>query len=381
MDILYIGLMIFMLACLAGVSVYIYKFVARIGRNLDIAVKNKWAKLGLTALGIAIFILVMYIFGTIAMIIVLHFVVISMLVDVINTIIKKIKKNAYSSLKIWSKIYKSCIIPLFITVGIMIYGYLNMMNVQETAYTISTDKAIREEGYRIGLVADIHFGISLDIEELQSVCDEISSKNIDIMILCGDIVDEGTTYEEMQAVFKALATIDTEYGIYYVYGNHDRQTYKTDKSFTTEQLDEAITSNGIKILLDETVTINDEFTIIGRNDASFTKNSNRKSIEELLENIDMNDFILTLDHQPTEYEENSKAGTDLLLSGHTHAGQIWPANIFLNIVKFDDAVYGITEIDDFTGLVTSGVAGWGFPVKTSAPAEYVILDIKYGLDD
>ena len=376
MDILFIGLIIFILAVFAGVAAYVYRFVKRIGRNLDIHVENRWARFGITVLGVIIFAASMSLFGIVALIVLLHFVAISMLVDVGNILIQKVKKENYSKLKIWNNIYKCCIIPLVVTIATMIYGYVNMMNVVETSYVINTGKDIRDEGYRIGLVADIHFGVSLDIEGLQEVCDEISSKDVDIMVLCGDIVDEGTSYEEMQQVFETLGTIDSEYGIYYVYGNHDRQTYRDNKSFTTEQLNEAITSNGIKILLDETVAINDEFTIIGRNDASFTKGTNRKSMEDLLEGVDMNDFILTLDHQPTGYEENQKAGTDLLLSGHTHAGQIWPANIFLSIVKFDDAVYGITEMGDFKGLVTSGVAGWGFPIKTSAPAEYVIIDVQ-----
>ena len=96
-----------------------------------------------------------------------------------------------------------------------------------------------------------------------------------------------------------------------------------------------------------------------------------------MEGVDKDDFILVLDHQPKEYKENEANGTDLLLSGHTHGGQIWPGNIIFNILKFDDAVYGETvgENGSFRAFVTSGVAGWGYPVKTAAPAEYVIIDI------
>ncbi len=374
MDILYIGLLLFILAALVGVAIYIYRFVKRTAKNLNMRIENKWAKLGVIVVSIVLFGFCMNIFSASA-IILLHFVVFSMLVDVVNIFIKKIKKDDYTKLKVWNKIYKTCVIPAVATTALMIYGYINMMNVVETSYTIDVNKDIREEGYRIGLVADTHFGVSLDIEGLQKMCDEISGKEIDIMVLCGDIVDEGTTFEEMQQVFEVLGSIKSEYGIYYVYGNHDRQNYREEKSYTLEQLNKAITSNGITILCDEVVTINDEVTIVGRDDASITKSSSRLSIEKLLDGADMDDFILTLDHQPTEYEENSKAGTDLLLSGHTHAGQIWPANIFLGIMKFDDAVYGLTEIGDFNGLVTSGVAGWGFPIKTSAPAEYVIINL------
>ena len=149
-----------------------------------------------------------------------------------------------------------------------------------------------------------------------------------------------------------------------------------DKSYTVEQLNEAITANGIKILADEVVTINDEIILVGRKDTSMTGDTNRVSIEKLLEGKDKDKFILTLDHQPKNYDENVKAGTDLLLSGHTHGGQIWPINMLFEIIKFDDEVYGLTNIGEFNGIVTSGVAGWGFPVKTCAKAEYVIVDVK-----
>lgn len=119
MDVLYIGLIVFILAALAGVAVYIYRFVKRIGRNLKITIENKWAKLGIALLGIAIFAFCMSIFGMLGFVVLLHLVAISMVVDVINIIIKKIKKEKYSSLKIWSKIYKSCVIPLVVTVAIM----------------------------------------------------------------------------------------------------------------------------------------------------------------------------------------------------------------------------------------------------------------------
>jgi len=51
-------------------------------------------------------------------------------------------------------------------------------------------------------------------------------------------------------------------------------------------------------------------------------------------------------------------------------------DILQEIVPFNDAVYGLYDIDDDSkAIVTSGFAGWAFPIKTAAPAEYVIIDI------
>ena len=70
-------------------------------------------------------------------------------------------------------------------------------------------------------------------------------------------------------------------------------------------------------------------------------------------------------------------GTDLLLSGHTPGGQLFPINYVQEWIPFNDGVYGRYDIDDDTvAIITSGFATWSYPSKTAAPAEYVIVDIK-----
>lgn len=359
---------------LAAVGVYLYFFVKGIVAELKLCADKLGTKIiiGVVAVCMVLTCTSIWSVGTI---VIMHMVVIGLITQLINFIIKKASGIKYHNFNIWKKIYGLRVIPIVITAVFLIYGYFNMMNVVGTDYTVTTSKNIREEGYRVALIADLHFGVSIDTEELKRVCEKVSKENIDIVVLCGDIVDENTEATEMEEAFASLGAIESNYGVYFVYGNHDRQPYRDDKKYTEEQLENAITSSGITILSDEIYTINDELSIVGREDASFTKDSNRKSLEALLETVDMEDYILVLDHQPTDYDVNADLGSDLLLSGHTHAGQIWPANIFLSVVKFDDAVYGYTSIDDFNAIVTSGIAGWGYPVKTSAPAEYVVIDI------
>ncbi|MBR2901399.1 MAG: metallophosphoesterase, partial [Clostridia bacterium] len=242
-----------------------------------------------------------------------------------------------------------------------------------TEYSISTNKDIRDEGYRVLLIADMHYGVSLDYDELTRKCAEMSEFDSDIVVLCGDIVDNGTSPEEMQELFKALGGIKSKYGIFYVYGNHDRSMRLLESEFGDDDLQKAITDNGIKILRDEVITLNNEFTVVGREDRS----RERKTVFELQKDIDENDYVLVLDHQPSEYAENAKGKTNLVLSGHTHAGQFFPVNYLLELVPFNDGVYGMYDIDDDTkAIVTSGFAGWAYPSKTSSPAEYAVIDIK-----
>lgn len=307
------------------------------------------------------------------LIILLHFMGFVLLTRLIDLIIKKIEKSKKRKFMLWQKLQDWYVIPILMTGIVLGYGYWNMYHVEETDYVITTEKSIRDEGYRVALLADVHFGVSVDAKELEEIGKRIESQNPDVVVLCGDIVDEHTTYEGMDQVFRILGNIKSKYGTYYVLGNHDCQPYRTNPVFTEQDIIRNVSEHGIVLLQDETVQINEEFVLVGRQDASV---GNRARLLDLYQDIDKNDFILTLDHQPLEYRVNKELGTDLLLSGHTHAGQFFPANLIMEVVPFGDAVYGGIRMDSFAAFVTSGLAGWKFPIKTSAPAEYVIIDIK-----
>lgn len=377
MNMVFLGLAAIVL--LAGIGTYLYYFIKRIFKTFKAPVDKLPVRVIIIVLSVICGVCSVNIFSLPAMII-YHIVALSMAVMLINFIIKKLSKEKYETMNVWRKIYGSGIIAFGITAVIFIYGHYNMMHVVQTDYTIYTDKEIRREGYRAALIADVHFSVSVDLNTLKEKCDEISSNNVDMVFLCGDIVDENTSKENMEQVFKAFSEIKSTYGVYYVYGNHDRQLYRNNRKYTEEELKSAIESFGITILQDEKAEAGDEIVVVGREDASYHqtlgKAEERDSIEELIKDIDKDKFIIVLDHQPKEYEENSMAGTDLILSGHTHAGQMWPVNIAFKFLKFDDAVYGYTKIDATQAFITSGFAGWGYSVKTSSPAEYVIIDIK-----
>jgi len=128
-------------------------------------------------------------------------------------------------------------------------------------------------------------------------------------------------------------------------------------------------------LADESYEINDDFVIIGRGDAAFSKDANRESGQDLIRTIDKNKFILLLDHQPIELKKNSQLGFDLQLSGHTHAGQIWPTGLLGQMFGLVELNYGYEKIGDFQIIVSSGMSGWGYPVRTEAHSEYDVIDI------
>lgn len=312
------------------------------------------------------------VFGMGALIL-LHVASVAVCMDALNLLLKKTAgKNR--PLKTWSAVYRCGLVPLMVTALILGYGYFHMRDVCRTEYAVSVEKPLREEGYKIALITDLHYPTTMEEHRLEKYCGQISKQKPDIVLLGGDIVDERTSRNDMEKAFSALGKISNQFGIYYVYGNHDKALYANNPPFTPEQLEQAIKAQGIKTLCDETVDINGEILLTGRRDRS--ESSGRAGTAQLLRGKDKRKCLLLLDHQPAELKENAGAGIDLQLSGHTHGGQIWPVGLIIDVLGFGELNYGYKKIASSQFLVSSGIAGWGYPIRTGARSEYVIVNVK-----
>ncbi|MBR6365212.1 MAG: metallophosphoesterase family protein [Lachnospiraceae bacterium] len=266
------------------------------------------------------------------------------------------------------------LIPVVLTTLIVIYGYQNMFHVYETRITVETDKPLRAEGYRVALLADLHYGNSITGEQLQKYCDQISAANVDFMILCGDLSDESTTPEMLEECYRILGSVKTNYGIYFVYGNHDRRRYAAGSAgYTEDMLVSVIEKNNIKILLDEIVSINNEIVLVGRDDKNVQRQGGRESNANIMKRVNTEKYVLVAQHIPEDMQEYADLGADLQLGGHMHAGQIFPINVINELTKEQNR--GTRKFGNLTSIVTNGISGWGFPVRTAAHSEYMIIDI------
>ena len=255
---------------------------------------------------------------------------------------------------------------LVLALAIGAYAYVNMCTVRETDYILKTDKPL-ERSYTLVLAADAHYGNSLNTARLTDMCGRIEALAPDVLLLGGDIVDESTTEEGAKEIFSLLGGVKTTYGTFYVSGNHDRGTYRAGGGHDLEAL---TAEAGVTFLRDETVPLGEDLLLLGRRDHN---DRAQRPVGELIEK-DPGRFTVILDHQPKQFAENAAAGADLTLSGHTHAGQIFPAG-FLTTVFGSDLNYGLTEVDGMTAVVTSGASGWGFPLRTSRHSEFAVITV------
>ena len=111
--------------------------------------------------------------------------------------------------------------------------------------------------------------MTFDGEGLNKYVDQIQAQNPDIILIAGDFVDEDTEKSDMIAACRALSRFDTPYGTYFVFGNHDKGKYSNGRrGYTGDDLIDELTRNGVTVLQDESVRIDDRFYLIGRQDAS-----------------------------------------------------------------------------------------------------------------
>ncbi|MDY6181566.1 MAG: metallophosphoesterase, partial [Candidatus Faecousia sp.] len=231
-----------------------------------------------------------------------------------------------------------------------------------------------DSGYDVVFLSDVHYGTIQSPEVLRRAVEEINALQPDVVILGGDIVEEGTSKEAMEEAFRVLGNLKSTYGTCYIFGNHDRQRYlpASSRAYTEEELEQAITGNGIEILCDRYITLEEDFVLAGREDVGEV--FGRISAGDLLGGADRERFLLVADHQPAGVEENASEGVDLQLSGHTHAGQIFPAGYLIEL--FGGLNYGLYREGDCQVIVSSGAAGWGFPVRTQGRCEYVVVHLR-----
>ena len=270
------------------------------------------------------------------------------------------------------QIYRVGIIVLCIEIAYFSAGWYFANNVWEKDYQLETTKDLGMERLRIAQITDSHIGTTFDGEGFAAHLRTIQTTKPDILVITGDFVDDGTSMEDLLISCAALRDFECPYGKYFVYGNHDKGYYKHD--FSVEELEAALEYGGVKVLQDEVALINDSIYIVGRQDKS-TKN--RVEIEKIVSLLDPSKYIIILDHQPNDYDAEAAAGADLVLSGHSHGGQLIVIRLVGELIGSNDRTYGIETRDKTTFIVSSGISDWKFRFKTGTRSEFCIIDVTH----
>ena len=220
-------------------------------------------------------------------------------------------------------------------------------------------------------VSDLHLGRMVGKDFLRAVIGRISALRPDLVILGGDILDVEIGEEDERALVEVLSRLKPPLGLYAILGNHE---YICGAEHSASLLEKA----GATLLRDSVARPVPELYLAGRDDYSrHWKLSERKPLSEILSGRDERCPLIVLDHQPAKavVAEARRAEADLMICGHTHAGQLFPWNWAIRI--FYDKIYGLFQEGKTAVFVSSGVGTWGPPARVGNRPEVVLFPITF----
>lgn len=232
------------------------------------------------------------------------------------------------------------------------------------------------DGKKIVFVSDIHADQYFGEKELVSLVKRINERKPDIIVLGGDYTKKEQKYST--PFFREIAKLKAKHGVYFVLGNHD---HWEDKSL----IQNGMISCGFNPCDNKSYWIKegkDSIKIGGVGDFW----EDKQLIDKTTSDVRTEDFCILISHNPDYLEVLKDTNIDLMLSGHTHAGQVtafgfWapimPSSMHPEYLQTGQKYrYGWKEKNGIQLYITSGVGMGKFPFRFFAQPEIVEITLK-----
>ena len=315
----------------------------------------------------------------------LYIILVIVVVDLVRLILKYVFHARF--LEFRSTFVITGFVCMALIILISVYGILHVGTIKVTPYEVTVNKKVKDmDSLKIVLLADTHFGYSINCRHAQKMAEKINAQDPDIVCIAGDIFDNDyDAISDPEGVRNALKSIKSRYGVYACWGNHDLDepilagfTFGGKKKDQADpRMEQLLRDANIHLLTDEAELIDDKFYVVGRNDSSRTHKlgGQRLSPAQLTKDLDLDKPVIFIDHQPKQLQETADAGADLDLCGHTHDGQIFPGNLFIHL--FWENSFGYLKKDKMHNIVTSGVGVWGPDMRVGTNCEICPITVHF----
>lgn len=226
---------------------------------------------------------------------------------------------------------------------------------------------LREDarGFKIAQLSDVHIGPMLGRTWLERVVAEVNALEPDAVAITGDLVDGPVS--RLREHVAPLAELEAKHGVFFVTGNHEY--YAGADSWIAE-----LRRLGIRVLRNERVELDGGLDIAGVDDWTAFGKGHGPDLDAALAGRDEGRELILLAHQPRQIDEAASRGVGLMLSGHTHGGQIFPWMFFVRLQQ--PYVAGLVRHGDAQLYVSRGTGYWGPPLRVGAPPEITLLELE-----
>lgn len=225
------------------------------------------------------------------------------------------------------------------------------------------------DGTVVVVMSDMHLGILLRDEWLAARIAQVRELHPDLVLLVGDIFEGhgGKRLQDQSA--SLLRTMTAPLGVWGVTGNHE--------FYGGPQTIKALEEGGVKLLHNSWTEVLPGLVLAGVEEHTFSRKPKEGEgrITKALAGRAPGAVIL-LSHKPWGAEEAAKDGVELMLSGHTHGGQIWPFNYLVE--RFFPLLAGRYQVNNMPVLVCRGTGTWGAPMRLWPPGEIMKITLRAG---
>lgn len=245
------------------------------------------------------------------------------------------------------------------------FAEANSLTIEEI--DISVTRLPRElDGLRVAHLSDIHHSPFTDIDHIASAVRQTNALKPDVVMLTGDYVSHESEYIAPMA--ETLADLESEFGTYACLGNHD---HWTDAEKVTCHLSE----NRIRVLVNEGIRKSIRgatFWLAGVDDYMVGKTDIRSAMRGSLPE----EMKLLLAHNPVIVRQAARRGVDLVLSGHTHGGQVKIRDDENRILPRRRLTSGLHRRYDTQIYITRGIGTVVLPVRYQCPPEISLITLR-----
>jgi predicted MPP superfamily phosphohydrolase len=226
---------------------------------------------------------------------------------------------------------------------------------------------------RIVQITDPHLGVFMSVERLQWLCERAVARKPDLILLTGDFLTM-ESQSDARHLAQALAPLRAYEGrVFACRGNHDLEAPRI--------VADALTQAGVRLLIDESVTLTTEAGPVEVLGIDFRFQERAAHVDGVMQRHPRKPGVLrvALLHDPGAFRHVPDGSADLVLSGHTHGGQVgllWlgiEATIVSALTGMPD--HGFWGIGSNRLYVHRGTGHYGFPLRVGVPAEHSVLQV------
>jgi uncharacterized protein len=231
-----------------------------------------------------------------------------------------------------------------------------------------TDLPQALHGFTIAQISDVHVGPTIKRGFVEGIVRRVNDLKPDMIAITGDLVDGSV--QQLSIHTAPLAGLAARHGAFFVTGNHEY--YSGERAWTEE-----IRRLGLQVLKNEHVVLNHDgasVVLAGVTDCSahhFDPAQRSDPAAALYGAPAGAGAKILLAHQPSSATAAASAGFDVQISGHTHGGQFWPWNLFVQF--FQPFTGGLHRLKNLWIYVSRGTGYWGPPNRFGVPSEITCI--------